>query len=155
MPLSSQSADRYNDAETSKLQNEILLLEKELEGLEQENDRLVADGMVGFNPKTTKILELRDNPDTQEHAVRTSTLRTLRAENQALLSRIEELQQRTTVTTSGDGGSSLDTVPRESYDSLQAELKATEQALKQKEIREDRIKQVRSFDPRTAEGVSD
>lgn len=93
--------------------------------------RRVASGE--YNPATERPLELRDNPASRAHAVRTQQLEELRAENAALLARLKDVDHGVP----GSEGVSL--VPRESYDRL---LKEKEELVASHEKRLQRLKEV-------------
>ncbi|KAJ1734905.1 coiled-coil domain-containing protein mad1 [Coemansia biformis] len=64
------------------------------EALEREAARLehqVGAGL-GYDPRTTRILQLIDNPSAQDFAIRSQKLTSLAAENEALLERIRQLE---------------------------------------------------------------
>lgn len=95
--------------------------------------RRVASGE--YNPETERCIELKLNPASKEMAIRTRILDELRAENQALLDRLGQLDK-----TGSDGdveGKGL--VPRESFDRLTKEKEDMEAAHKK---RLDRLKEV-------------
>lgn len=95
--------------------------------------RRVASGE--YNTQTERVIELKANPAAKVLAIRTQQLDDLRAENEALLSRLKVVGQgqgQETGTGEGDGaagnveGSGL--VPRESWDRLVKEKESLEQA---------------------------
>lgn len=113
------------------VQSENALLNKELDALELQVSRLSYDHSNGaYNPLTTKVLELRENPDLIDHAIRTSTLERLKDENNALLDRITHLERRK-ISADGEECSSL--VPRESLVSLRKEFEELQAVIEQKE----------------------
>ncbi|KAJ1930981.1 coiled-coil domain-containing protein mad1 [Linderina macrospora] len=66
---------------------------KRFEELEKEAARLehqIGAGL-GYNPRTTRILQLKDNPSAQDYAIRSEKLKALVAENEALLAHIKKL----------------------------------------------------------------
>ncbi|KAJ1722265.1 coiled-coil domain-containing protein mad1 [Coemansia erecta] len=81
---------------------------KELDGAREENARLVRQlealereaahlehqvgAGLGYNPRTTRILQLIDNPSARDFAIRSSKLAALSSENAALLERIRQLE---------------------------------------------------------------
>lgn len=133
-------------SEIDTLRNENALMEKEIEALELQNDRLTYDhGNGHYDPKTTKVLELRSNPDLVEHAVRTSTLERLKEENKVLLERVADLEKLKGSMGENVGKSGAAMVPRESFMNVQAELDASQAVVRQKETMEDRLKQVCPF----------
>lgn len=103
---------------------------KEIDALDLQVSRLsYAHNNGAYNPLTTKVLELKLNPDTEEYAIRTSTLERLRDENNALLERVAVLEK-------GKGGSDESSdalVPRESLTSLRKEFEDLQGVIEQKE----------------------
>ncbi|KAJ1818167.1 coiled-coil domain-containing protein mad1 [Coemansia sp. RSA 2599] len=82
--------------ELDAIRDEHQRLTRQFEALEKETARLehqVGAGL-GYNPRTTRILQLIDNPSAQDFAIRSEKLAALTAENSALLERIRELEQR-------------------------------------------------------------
>ncbi|KAJ2654406.1 coiled-coil domain-containing protein mad1 [Coemansia sp. RSA 1200] len=84
--------------------------QRELDGLREEHRRLgerygaleketarlehqVGAGL-GYNPRTTRILQLIDNPAAQDYAIRSEKLKAMTAENEALVERIRQLEQQ-------------------------------------------------------------
>ncbi|KAJ1942349.1 coiled-coil domain-containing protein mad1 [Linderina pennispora] len=61
-------------------------LEKEAARLEHQ----IGSGL-GYNPRTTRILQLKDNPSAQDYAIRSEKLKALVAENESLLAHIKKL----------------------------------------------------------------
>ncbi|KAM0748558.1 MAD-domain-containing protein [Meredithblackwellia eburnea MCA 4105] len=123
--------------EIDELRNTTSLMEKEIESLELQVDRLTYEhGNGAYDPRTTKVLELRDNPDTEEHAVRTATLERLKDENEALLSTLALLEMKK----GGFEGGKESLVPRQSLENAKKEVEAAEATIKQKEIMETRLK---------------
>ncbi|KAJ3410220.1 Mitotic spindle assembly checkpoint protein MAD1 [Chytridiales sp. JEL 0842] len=85
--FSSESLQKINalEEELSNCTKSKLLLEKEVRSLEDQVLLLEqALGRGEYNPEKTKILQLRDGPENQYHAVRQATLDALREENKAL-----------------------------------------------------------------------
>lgn len=93
--------------------------------------RRVASGE--YNPATERVLEMRDNPASRAHAVRTQQLDELRAENAALLARLKDVDQGV------PAGEGVSLVPRESYDRL---LKEKEELVASHAKRLQRLKEV-------------
>ncbi|KAJ2591379.1 coiled-coil domain-containing protein mad1 [Coemansia sp. RSA 1722] len=86
------------------------------EALEKETARLehqVGAGL-GYNPRTTRILQLIDNPSAQDFAIRSEKLSSLAAENSALLERIRELEQRSGAAADGSKDGASDQLPESS-----------------------------------------
>ncbi|KAK4699236.1 hypothetical protein P7C70_g7025, partial [Phenoliferia sp. Uapishka_3] len=122
-------------AELDELRNTTALMEKEIDSLDFQVGRLqYENGLGAYNPLTTKILELRDNPDLEEHAIRTSTLERLREENEALLVSMALLEEKKGV----EKRESM--VPRQSLVNARKEVEAAEAVVKQKETMELRLK---------------
>ncbi|PVZ98225.1 hypothetical protein BB558_005781 [Smittium angustum] len=64
--------------------------------LEVEKLLAKAEHMIGggdYNPLTTRILQLADNPSSREFAIRKSDLERLKAENNALLEQLEKIME--------------------------------------------------------------
>ncbi|KAI9500801.1 coiled-coil domain-containing protein mad1 [Coemansia spiralis] len=81
--------------ELDSLHEEHWRLQERFDKLEKETARLehqVGSGL-GYNPKTTRILQLIDNPSAQDFAIRSEKLKSLAAENEALLERIRQLER--------------------------------------------------------------
>ncbi|KAL1916480.1 uncharacterized protein VTP21DRAFT_5671 [Calcarisporiella thermophila] len=76
------------EQENADLKHEIEILDKQVGELEQ------AVGRGEYDRRTTKILQLKENPAAMSQVIRENTLSNLRAENNALLQQIRELQQR-------------------------------------------------------------
>ncbi|KAJ2829409.1 coiled-coil domain-containing protein mad1 [Coemansia erecta] len=69
-------------------------LAQRFEALERETARLehqVGSGL-GYNPRTTRILQLIDNPSARDYAIRSEKLAALSAENEALLERLRRVE---------------------------------------------------------------
>ncbi|KAJ2452207.1 coiled-coil domain-containing protein mad1 [Coemansia sp. RSA 2336] len=84
---------KQKELEAAKHEYELLM--KRFDELEQETARLehqVGAGL-GYNPRTTRVLQLIDNPAARDFAIRSEKLTALTAENQALLERIRQLEQ--------------------------------------------------------------
>jgi mitotic spindle assembly checkpoint protein MAD1 len=125
------------------LRNENELLVKELDALDLQVSRLsYAHNNGAYNPLTTKVLELRDNPDRNDHAIRTASLERLKDENAALLDRITTLEKRKTSNLSTSEQSEA-LVPRESLVSLQKEFAELQAVIEQKEKMNKRMIDVR------------
>ncbi|KAJ2847805.1 coiled-coil domain-containing protein mad1 [Coemansia brasiliensis] len=84
---------KQRELEAAQKEHELLM--KRFGELEQETARLehqVGAGL-GYNPRTTRVLQLIDNPAARDFAIRSEKLTALSAENQALLERIRQLEQ--------------------------------------------------------------
>ncbi|KAJ2081185.1 coiled-coil domain-containing protein mad1 [Coemansia sp. RSA 988] len=84
---------KQRELEEVKTEHQHLL--RRFEELEKEAARLehqVGCGL-GYNPRTTRILQLIDNPSAQDYAIRSEKLKALTAENEALLKRIRHLEK--------------------------------------------------------------
>ncbi|KAJ2400736.1 coiled-coil domain-containing protein mad1 [Coemansia sp. RSA 2559] len=84
--------------------------QSELDGLRDEHQRLLArydelekeaarlehqvGAGLGYDPRTTRILQLIDNPAAQDYAIRSEKLAAMSSENQALLERIRQLERQ-------------------------------------------------------------
>ncbi|KAJ2792948.1 coiled-coil domain-containing protein mad1, partial [Coemansia helicoidea] len=74
-------------AEHQRLTTRFEALEREAAHLEHQ----IGAGL-GYDPRTTRILQLIDNPSAQDFAIRSQKLAGLTAENESLLGRIRELE---------------------------------------------------------------
>ena len=88
----------------------------------------------------TRILALRDNPTSVTEAIKQSTLTALRAENAALLARLEESNPRSN--REGLQTSHHQLIPLETLNNVRAELQATEAKVADREKQILRNKQV-------------
>ncbi|KAJ2513482.1 coiled-coil domain-containing protein mad1 [Coemansia sp. RSA 1939] len=82
--------------ELDGLREEHRRLGERYDALEKETARLehqVGAGL-GYNPRTTRILQLIDNPAAQDYAIRSEKLKAATAENEALVERIRQLEQQ-------------------------------------------------------------
>ncbi|KAJ1963582.1 coiled-coil domain-containing protein mad1 [Dipsacomyces acuminosporus] len=118
---------KERELEAAKEEHQQLL--KRFEALEKEAARLehqVGSGL-GYNPRTTRILQLIDNPSAQDYAIRSEKLKALVAENEALLAHIKKLEENSgqsaepMVTDDGDGEPSTDSPFFHTINNLQAE----------------------------------
>lgn len=99
-----------------------------------------------YNTSTTKVLQLRENPDLVEIRIRSDRLEGLREENELLLGMVERLQRVGTLPDLGGGGGGEESgmmVPRVSLDNVRKEVEVLSQKLSQKEILEGRLVKVR------------
>ncbi|KAJ2497408.1 coiled-coil domain-containing protein mad1 [Coemansia sp. RSA 1972] len=96
-------------ARYKELEAEHARLGQRFDALEAETARLelqVGAGL-GYNPRTTRILQLIDNPSAQDFGIRTAKLSALSAENAALLERIRQLEASGLVQTESDAGAAF------------------------------------------------
>ena len=100
----------------------MALLEKELEVQRSQVASL-------RNTPRTRILELRSNPTSNEAAVRTSTLNSLRTENAALLAQLE-------------GQTHTKAIPISSLENAQQQIRDVERTAAEKEKRMRRLKEI-------------
>ncbi|KAJ1800021.1 coiled-coil domain-containing protein mad1 [Coemansia sp. RSA 2399] len=84
--------------------------QSELDGLRDEHQRLIGrydelekeaarlehqvGAGLGYDPRTTRILQLIDNPAAQDYAIRSEKLAAMSSENEALLERIRQLEKQ-------------------------------------------------------------
>ena len=109
-------------ADISQLHQKMALLEKELEVHRSQVASL-------RNTPRTRILELRSNPTSNEAAVRTSTLNSLRTENAALLAQLE-------------GQAHTKVVPISTLENAQQQLGDMKRTVAEKEKRMRRLKEI-------------
>lgn len=83
-----------NLAELDTLQSEHELLTKECESLSSQVARLQDEvGSGAYNPTTTRVLQLAENPASMDLAIRTETLDNLKKENTTLLEQVDRLKK--------------------------------------------------------------
>lgn len=128
----------------SAARHEADMAAKEVASLETTIERLTkAVGRGEYDRSTTRVLELTDNPAAQDLAIRQATLDTLKAENAALLARLEKAPAASTASSpvrSGHGS-----VPRETLEALRKEKEALEAELDSIGKKSQRLKEVRSL----------
>ncbi|KAJ2694851.1 coiled-coil domain-containing protein mad1 [Coemansia spiralis] len=89
-----EAARAAHECEQAEAAAEHQRLLARFDALEREAARLehqVGAGL-GYDPRTTRILQLIDNPSAQDFAIRSQKLTGLAAENESLLRRIRELE---------------------------------------------------------------
>lgn len=143
----------------NNLRKENAILQKEMNSMDHQIGILEEALARGeYNPHTTRVLQLRDNPASGVQAIRESTLEGLKMENKALLDKLQRLQngaigntwdtgplakkRRATEELEAVGSGDVDTVPRQSLVNLQKENESLEAQIAAKEVREKRFKQV-------------
>ncbi|CAL1701807.1 unnamed protein product [Somion occarium] len=96
-------------------------------------------------PPGVRVLSLRDNPASQWEDLSRKALERVKDENEALLKRLKELEESGVRGRGGNGGQTgedEELVPRKSWEAAIQEKEELEEALKQKEKRLIRLKQV-------------
>lgn len=125
------------EEEIAELVRDNDALNGDLEALEAQLEALATLRAQGnFDRSTTRCLELAGNPEGVDREVRESTLSQLKAENAALVARIDVLEKRAGVA-AGEG-----MVPRESWERLGSEVKRLEGTLRDKEKMAVRLRDV-------------
>lgn len=123
--------------ELSSAHTQFSLAQRECASLEVQVDKLSSLlGVGAYDPSTTRVLEFKENPASKDLAVRTQEIELLTKENKALLARLEA---------AGHKQGSESSVPSETIDVLQAELKKVKETLEQKDKVAQRIKEVKSY----------
>ncbi|EGD94765.1 spindle assembly checkpoint component mad1 [Trichophyton tonsurans CBS 112818] len=107
----------------SKSEQSVKLLTKELEATKSHLSSLQAQSR-------TRILEFRDNPTAQAEKIKTTTLKTLKAENVDLLNQIRGSR------------ANIKSVPASVLESMKLELKEAEKAVAEKDKRIRRLKEI-------------
>ena len=93
-------------------------------------------------PPGVRVLSLRDNPASQWEDLSRKAMDRLKEENEALLKRLKEVEAQVgSGPRTAESGEEL--VPRQSFEVVVQEKEELEEALKQKEKRLMRLKQVR------------
>lgn len=142
--------------ELNVVRSQLKNLENEINKLSKENSELDFRLRRGeFNPDNERCLVLKDNPVSQDLAVRTSTLKALKEENEALLKRIDEISKQLERVSSKDvqiGSNNVDgeqnengesaLVPRQTADNLRLEIQNLNESMKSKDKAMLRLKQV-------------
>ena len=122
--------------ELSIIQGRVKELETSVEGLNQKLwEAGVAVSTGSLTPRNTVILQMQANPASEHFALRRQELDRIKSENAALLNRIHQLE-----TGAGEGG---ELIPRESWESANAEKEDLLKTVAQKELRLLRLKQAR------------
>ena len=120
--------NRQLQDELSQSHSRVTVLETESKAHESQLKSLKATAR-------TRVLELRSNPTAQAEAIKLSTLKLLKDENQALLAQLEGK-----LSASGKADSEL--VPLASLESTRAELEEMGKTLERREKKEQRLKQI-------------
>ncbi|KAJ3042793.1 coiled-coil domain-containing protein mad1 [Rhizophlyctis rosea] len=138
----SHTADDIADIRTQILQRDDAikaleaekdLLQKEVDSLDRQVTELLgALGRGEYNPETTTILQLANNPESQEYAIRESTLNALRAENDSLRKLLR----------GGEAAGGVQLVPAEAYRVVEVDRINLKNALGEKDKRLLRLKEV-------------
>ncbi|KAJ2160640.1 coiled-coil domain-containing protein mad1 [Coemansia sp. RSA 552] len=128
-----QEAEGY-EQELSTAREEHQRLMARFEGLEKETARLEHQlgAGLGYNPRTTRVLQLIDNPSAQDFAIRSEKLKDLAAENSALLERIRQLEETAPASTdlaSREGESAASGAFFHTIDNLHKEKQSLEKQL--------------------------
>lgn len=146
-------------------QGELAELQLDIESLEAHIDTLNhALGRGEYNADTTKVVSLTGNPAAQDLAVRTETLDRLKEENRVLLEKLGEMEKtaamlsatastggnpeltKATESVDGAGPAALphieESVPKASFDNLQAEKEALLLQIEQASKSRSRLKDV-------------
>ena len=123
---------------------ELAEAELEIESLEAQNDALShALGRGEFDQNSMKVVTFANNPAAADLAVRTETLERLKEENQALLSRLQRLEESHSTHRSGSKANiGNHAVPTETLVNMQAELKKAQDAIEQERKSRTRLKEI-------------
>jgi mitotic spindle assembly checkpoint protein MAD1 len=124
-------------SELAEANKESVQLTAKIDTLEQRLFELGAQ-IAGGNhvPPNTRVIQLQQNPASEHFNLRREELNRLKAENEALLAQIAELE-RGGAAVSGSG-----MVPRESWDNMRLEKEGLIETVAQKEKRLMRLKEV-------------
>lgn len=140
-----QESLRLTQKDLAEMHNELEALDIQLDALKH------ALGRGEYNPETTKVLSLRDNPADMDFAIRTETLDRLKEENRVLLEKLEEAEKQAALRpTSSSPVIKLapahvhdgDSVPKQTYLNLQAENEELQGKIEQGEKARNRLREV-------------
>ncbi|TEB23162.1 hypothetical protein FA13DRAFT_1640255 [Coprinellus micaceus] len=128
------------------LEGQTKEMEKQIETLEQTLFELSGEIAGGRHvPPNVRVLGFGEQPDQKEMDVRRETVEKLRGENEALLRRIQLLEEsgvRAGNGNQGMGGGGGGMVPRESWEQVKREKGELEDVVRQKEKRLKRLQEV-------------
>lgn len=127
---------------------ECVELERQCVELGKINDQLyIRIGRGEFDQTKLRCLELKMNPVSQDWVIRTSTLDSLRKENQDLVEQVEDLSKRVAANQGGvdldNGDISLNSamVPVQTLENQKREYEKLEQTMKNRDKAFDRLKE--------------
>ncbi|TKY85549.1 hypothetical protein EX895_005711 [Sporisorium graminicola] len=133
-------------AKVSEMESSFASLTKELESLGKENEMLwLRVGRGEFDQERQRCLVLASNPVSLDLDVRRKTLDALKAENQSLLARVEELSSlasSSSATSAASTAAGQALVPQSVVDNLRADLAALQVSIAAKDKAMLRLKQV-------------
>ena len=145
-----RSLEETPDERLGELLRKNRKLQEELSKYRTKNEVLEAEAkaqnkqLEGFGSDTSsrhRILELRNNPTSQVHAIKQSTLDALREENETLRAQLEgQLPTSTTGSKGGEGSDAL--IPKASLHALQLALQEKDQQLASKEKAQKRLRDI-------------
>lgn len=129
--------DEESDERMGEMRRKVRTLQDDLDKLQTRNQFLEAELKAGVSQITslkeasrTRVLELRNNPTAEAEAIKMSTLRTLREENQALLGQLEGKQPSTKV------------VPVSTLENMRLQLEESKTQIAQNDKKTLRLKQI-------------
>lgn len=135
---------RADDVDLIALKEASSANENHLEAIDKlEQTLFELQGEIGGGrhvPPGTRILSLRDNPASQWEDLSKRAMDRLKDENEALLKRLKQLEEGGVRV--ANGAPQEDLIPRESFEVITREKEELEEALKQKEKRLVRLRQV-------------
>lgn len=140
------TSDSHAHAALEDSHKQCIELERQCVELGALNDQLyLRVGRGEFDQTRERCLELRDNPVSQDRAIRASTLAGLQRENQALLGQVEELSKRVAAQADGedgyDGNPNAAMVPVQTLENQRREYEKLEQAMRNRDKAFDRLKE--------------
>ncbi|KAI9202019.1 spindle assembly checkpoint component Mad1 [Polychytrium aggregatum] len=141
---------RKTTEEVEQLEATIAKQKQLLSSLERENERLARQldkcerdlGRGIYNTATTRVLELRNNPEHQEQAIRKATLEALQIENKNLHEQVKALSRGSGSAPAKSGSLESDSSRSTGDESLESTVKQLRQALEVKDMRMTRLKEV-------------
>ncbi|KAJ1977723.1 coiled-coil domain-containing protein mad1 [Dimargaris verticillata] len=142
-PLPTETSKSAPLAQVEQLQQQVARLTHKLEAQDQEMALLErAVGRGDYNPRTTQVLQLAQNPTTDAFAIRETTLKALQDENRELL---RQLQHGAATELLSQGSPSAVTgvqIPQQTVDNLLRDNAGLHAELAQRDKRLARLKEV-------------
>ncbi|KAJ1971936.1 coiled-coil domain-containing protein mad1 [Dimargaris xerosporica] len=141
--LSSEASGSAPLAQMEQLQQQVVRLTHKLEAQDQEMALLErAVGRGDYNPRTTRVLQLAQNPTTNAYAIRETTLKALQDENRELLRQLQRGAFPKPSSPECSSALSGAQIPQQTVDNLLRDNAALQAELAQRDKRLARLKEV-------------